>query len=591
MDLRKQKIISKKKLFRILPFIFALVYFILATLYITYPLIVHLSNLIVEPTDGLYINWIINWNIHSFTNNIANIFNTNIFYPYQNTLAYSDIYITSALLAFVPTKIIGEPAVAYNFIFIFSLISFGFSTYLLSQYITKNHLASVISGTLVSFSAYTLTKPMHIQLLNIGWVPLSILFFIKFLDYKKYKYLLASAIFFVVQIYNSFLPGYFIVFSCLFLSVYYLMKRKIKLKEINIFKVFILIVFIFIAVVPVVIPYYQVSREFNYVRDIRDSIRFANRPEYILYPGFATRLDNLLINTFYKNDKGPFTYDGFIGATFLILSVLVIIYRIIYRKKKFILFDIFIVIGVFGFILSLGPVFQWGGHVIKHPFIIPLPYALFYYLIPGFNGLRNSARWEMLFLFSFSICIGIFLSNYFKGKSNAFKFLLSMLICMFVLLEFKFPYNYYQIPTKEKFPRVYSFVKDLPKNSVISEFPIYNWGTFPDLFSESRREYYSTLSFRKTFNGGAGFDPPPWQKKVTYLIKYFPNDDSIKLLKKNGVNYIVLHAWEYDLIHNKNYDVDGKVVYSGNQVKDILNTIQNVALIYSVDNEYVYKIN
>ena len=68
------------------------------------------------------------------------------------------------------------------------------------------------------------------------------------------------------------------------------------------------------------------------------------------------------------------------GLVFFILSAAAIIYRIINKKKNWFLFDCFFVIGIFSYILSLGPALQWGGHVIKHPFLIPLPYAVFYYL-------------------------------------------------------------------------------------------------------------------------------------------------------------------------------------------------------------------
>jgi multisubunit Na+/H+ antiporter MnhF subunit len=549
-----------------------------------------MSNLVAEKADELYISWIINWDIHSITTNILNIFNANIFYPYHNSLAYSDIYITSAFISFLPSKIIGEPAVAFNFIFIFSLITLGFFTYLLTNYLTKNHLASVVSGTLVSFSSYTLTKYMHIQLLNIGWVPLSIIFFIKFLDQKKYKYLMISAVFFIVQLYNSFLPGYFIVFSCLFIFIYYLLKKEIKFKSINLLKVFLIAFLTIVAVLPVIIPYYRVSKQFSYQRDIRDSIQFANRLEYTLYPGNTTRLSSFLLNTFYKNDNGPFTYDGFVGAMFFTLGVLAIIYRIKNRRKKLLLFDIFIAIGVFGFILSLGPAFQWGGHVIKKPFLIPLPYAAFYYLIPGFNGMRNSARWEMLFLFSFSVAIGIFLSSYFSQIKKTTAFFLTCIICLLIFLEFNFPYRYYSIPTKENFPKVYYFINSLPKDSVISEFPIYNWGTFPEFNSENTREYYSTLGFWKTFNGGAGFTPLPWQKKATFLIKNFPGAESINLLKNNGVDYIVLHAWEFDELHNSKNYVGSNIVLSGLDVKTTLDQDLSLELIYSREDDYVYKI-
>lgn len=590
MDLFKQKVLKKHLSSNKILIFLALVYFIFCGLYITYPLIYHLSNLIFEKVDDAYITWIINWDIHSFTTNIFNIFNGNIFYPYHNTLAYSDAFLTSALLAFIPTKILNQPAVAYNFNLIFSFISLGFCVYLLALYITKEHLSSIVAGTVAAFSPYATAKVMHIQLLGICWVPLSLLFFLMFLDKKQYKFLYVSATFFLVQMYNSFLPGYFIIFSCILFFLYYLLNKRIKIKELQIKKIIFVAVVVFLIALPVIIPYYLVSHQFNYVRDIRDSIQFANRPEYTLYPGFTTRLGNLLMQLFYKHDKGPFTYDGFIGLAFFVLSASAILYRIKNRRKNWFLFDIFLVIGFFGWILSLGPAFQWGGHVIKHPFIIPLPYALFYYIAPGFNGMRNSARWEMLTLLSFSVCFAIFLSIVLKSRHYSLKIIVIVLICLGVLWEFKFPYNFQPIPTKENFPKIYNFINNLPDNSVISEFPIYNWNTFTVYNNENLREYYSTLSFTKTFNGAAGFDPPPWQDKVQYLIKYFPNQDSISLLKKNGVNYIIIHADEFNGLHATGLKFNGRVAPSGTEVRNDLENNPTVSFVSFVGNAYVFRI-
>lgn len=585
MDLFKQvklrKLLSSNKTI----IIFTLIYFIFCSLYITFPLIFHMSDIFFEKVDDAYISWIINWNIHSFTTNVLNIFNGNIYYPYHNTLAYADTFITSSLLAFLPVKIISEPAVAYNFNLIFSFTTLGFCTYLLALYLTKSHLSSIAAGTITAYSPYALTKVMHLQLLEICWVPLSILFFLLFLDKKSFKYFLFSVVFFVIQMYNSFLPGYFILISCLFIFIYYFWAKKIKPAQLPLGKIFLTGLVTFLLVLPTIIPYYQVSKEFNYVRDIRDAIRFANRPEYTLYPGFTTRLGDFLMSVFYKNDKSPITYDGFMGLVFFILSAVAIIYRLANRKKKWFIFDIFLTIGVFSYILSLGPAFQWGGHVIKHPFIIPLPYALFYYLVPGFNGFRNSARWEMLFLLSFSISIAYFLSVVLKDRSIIFKLFFIILICFGVLWEFNFPYKSYQVPIKENFPRIYYFIKNLPQDSVISEFPIYNWNTYPLLNSENFREYYGTLSFRKTINGASGFSPPPWQIKINYLVNNFPNSDSIKLLKSGGVNYIIVHSWEYDRLHGAGYEVS-----PGAEIKSKLDNNKIVEFVYSVDDDYVYKI-
>jgi hypothetical protein len=549
-----------------------------------------MTNLLFEKVDDAYVSWIINWNIHSFTTNILNIFNGNIYFPYHNTLAYSDPYFTTSLIAFLPVKLINQPAFAYNFSLIFAFITLSFCTYLLALYITKNHLSSIAAGTILAFSSYTVTKVMLLQMLSICWVPLSILLFLLFLDKKMFKYFLFSVFFFILQMYNSFLPGYFILVSCLIILFFYLFTKRITFKQLQIKKIILVGVFAVAIILPIIIPYYQVSKEFNYVRDIRDSIRFASRPEDMLYPGFTTKLSDFLLNTFYKNNTAKILYDGFMGLVFYIVASIAILYRLINSKQKWFMFDALLIIGIFSYILSLGPAFQWAGHVIKHPFIIPLPYALFYYLAPGFNGFRDSSRWEMLFLMSFSVSIAIFLTAFLKNKAKFIRLFLIALICFGVLWEFKLPYPYKVVPTKENFPKVYTFVKNLPQNSVITEFPIYNWSTYPLLNSENFREYYGILSFRKSFNGAGGFAPPPWQRSVEYMVDNFPDSKSLSILKKSHVGYIILHAWEYDNLHTAGELASGKIVIKGEDMKAKLDNLSSLRLIYSENKDYVYKI-
>jgi len=346
-----------------------------------------------------------------------------------------------------------------------------------------------------------------------------------------------------------------------------------------------------LIIIPIVIPYYQVSKEFSYTRDIRESIHNSNRLEYVFFPGDKTRLGDLLVSVIYKNDKGPYYYDGYMGLIFYILFPISVVYIFFIKKKYNLLFNIFLAIGILSFVLSLGPALQWGGKVIKLPFVIPLPYAFLYYIIPGFNGMRNPARWEMLYLMSISICIGIFLFEYFKGKTKLFRFLFSTLICLLVILEFKFPYTYYKIPTKEQFPKIYSYIKTLPANSIIAQFPIYNWDTFlGGPYPENTREYYYTLSFPKTINGTAGFNPPPWQTNIRFLIKNFPNQKSINLVKKMKANYIIVNSNEYDSIQGKKDIVDNKTFADGATIIDELKENSGLKLIRIIDSSYIYEI-
>src|SRR5262245_3885311 len=69
--------------------------FILLSLVMTYPLILDLANFSIYHlySDALLEAWTLKWDIHSLLSGftgLQNFWNANIFYPYPNTLAYSE---------------------------------------------------------------------------------------------------------------------------------------------------------------------------------------------------------------------------------------------------------------------------------------------------------------------------------------------------------------------------------------------------------------------------------------------------------------------------------------------------------------------
>ena len=159
----------------ITPHGFVVLLFLLATVFITYPLPFHLGELTVGHADELLISWIHNWNIQALAHNPSELFHAATFYPYQNTLAYSDLFVFSSILSYLPVKIIGEPIVYHTFSLIASLFLLGVSIYALSYYLTKNIFVSFLSGILLIFSPVVIDKFVHIQMLTVFFVPLSLL--------------------------------------------------------------------------------------------------------------------------------------------------------------------------------------------------------------------------------------------------------------------------------------------------------------------------------------------------------------------------------------------------------------------------------
>jgi hypothetical protein len=202
--------------------------------------------------------------------------------------------------------------------------------------------------------------------------------------------------------------------------------------------------------------------------------------------------------------------------------------------------------------------------------------------------MRNSARWEMLFLLASSICVGIILAYVFQKRLKKWAILITIVICCLIFIEIPIPMHVTKIPS---YPKVNYYLKTLPDSAVIVEMPIYTWYMSPYASQELYREYFNTLDFKKRMNGFSGFSPLQWENDVASLLKNFPNKKSITFLKTRGVNYIVIHKNEYSHSLKNPYVVNGVALPKGSHIIKKLNKQTKVTLIKQIDNDYIYKIN
>lgn len=582
------KFFSQKKI--LFAYITAFVLYFLASVYITFPLIFHMGNYTTGYGDELLIAWINNWVIHSFLTNPLFLFQGPMYFPDHNTFAFSESLITTSVIA-IPLQLLfhNTPIISVNFTYLSSLNLLGFSVFLLAKYITKNTIASLFSGILVIFSPAVMNNYGTLQNISVEFIPFAVISFLHFMKTGKSRYFIFSLLFFLMQVYNSFMPGFFIVFSLCIIFIYQLFQNKTKTLRLITKKHIGYLVFVVLLVLPVIIPYYQVSQSFSYTRDIRDSIHFSLQPEDLLYSSQYSRLHSFLntlpINAHSQNNEYQ---TGYIGGIFLILVLISLIYFITHFKKKDNVINSIVIISIIAILMSLGPVLHLGRHTIHKPFPIILPYTLFYYGFPGFKGFRTPVRFEMLFIITMAVVVAYTLQYLVKNLSISIKILIYVLLFAGILIEFNPPVIYYPIASINNFPRVYQWLANTPKNTVIIEMPIYNWNTFPYANIEQLRDYYSTADFRRTVNGYSGFSPPPWQTLVTNLLTYFPNINTLQTLKNMNITYIIIHTSEYDRMHQDKYKVNKRIIPSGNEVISYLEKDSSVKLVKHFGTDYVF---
>src|SRR3989344_305619 len=332
---------SKLRLF--VPYLFL----VAVALWSVWPVAAKIKSSLPIGHEDVLLTWIINENIEKIPNDIPNLFNGNIFFPYKNTMAYSDLFLPSSLISFFPVKMLGSYLVAFN------------------------------------FSQIRMHYYVHIHTFIFQWLFLSFFFLWKYTKDNKPWRLYAASIFLILQFWESPLPVFWI-FS---FAAILLLPKFDKLKQ-NLKHILLASAMVIFATLPLINAYYSVSNQFNYVRSIREAAHFALSPDS-------------LITTFFS--PGLF-----------VLSVISIVFLV---KNKFNKKDIELkwILPLFsiGLIKALGPVLKWQGGTVKlfGNIFIPLPYGIFYYVIPGFGALRTPSRWLILFAFSLSALIALALSN------------------------------------------------------------------------------------------------------------------------------------------------------------------------------------
>jgi len=490
-----------------------LTYFFLS-LIVTWPLIVNLTTQIMDPHDGLLITWIINWNVHIINSGISQwpkIFDANIFYPLTNTLAYSDYHLLSSLIAWPFVTLFKEPLLAFNVNFLFGFCLTAFSTYLLGFEISRDRKVSFLGGILFAFSAIHLSYMTHLQLFDFYPVILSVYFL------AKEKFVLFCS-FFILSVLNSPLNLYFLL---LLVFSYVFFNRR------HIWRTIMVIVFCGLACLPLLWPFMVVSKEFGYVRPIKDTIHFSLKYFDLWTVAPTSRMYML-------NGGAVQTTPAFFGGVFLFLLAWMTISGITSLKNQDHKLKAFLLSALGSFVLSFGPAFHIFANTIHVGIIpfLPMPYLILYYLLPGFSAFRTPSRWILLTAFSLVIVLVI----HFRKKLSA-KWV--VVLSSLVILEINAPFVFYSVPNVENFPVEQEFLVDNHVGESMIQFPIYNWSD-KEFGIETMREYYSTIHWHPMFNGFSGFSPEVWQKQVFWLQQEFPSPKTVAFLKEKQIKLVLV---------------------------------------------------
>ena len=260
----------------------ALLGFSLLTLLMTYPLSLHLAEALQDTSDSLLNLWITNWQAHQLLTSPLQLFDTNIFYPYPNTLAYSEILFPNVLLSVPIFALTDNPLLTYNLMFLLSFTLSAFGLYLLAYRLSGNRYAAFLAGSVFAFSPYRAGHLSQLQLLTMQWMPLALLYLDRYLGRRKAKDGLLFCAFFVAQCLSSFYYAFYTGLAVGLYLLYYFVLRWRRISPSLVLRLALLGGLIAVLVLPFALPYFRVNRALGMERTLSELVAFSPRLRTLL---------------------------------------------------------------------------------------------------------------------------------------------------------------------------------------------------------------------------------------------------------------------------------------------------------------------
>ena len=539
--------------------------FVLASVILTFPLVVHLGNAVRDPGDPLLDTWILAWDVHALTTNPLGLYQANIFFPFLDLLTYSEVLLGEAIFAAPVILLTGNPILAHNLLVLASFAVSGLGAYCLAYHLTGHRTGGILAGVIFGFCTYHFDHLSHLNLLMIQWLPLALLFLHRGFENGRRRDFVVFALFFVLQAWSSFYYAFFAALAVgVFLTYEFLTSNRGRRPEM--LRNFGLAVLISgVLIVPFGIPYFESQQTFGFqrnlaeVQDLSASFQdyFAAPPESVLY-GSLTR-------PFTSQTKWPlehFLFPGLVGPVIALAGLLSLRRRSkaanqsrmgvvdatrlsgrLAPRVRLVDLEIagtreqyrYVVLALFGFVLSLGPFLQVFGHLTH----VPLPYLLFYRFFPGFTAMRAPVRFDIIVMLGVAILAGFGLArldDYLQSFALPRPCRLGALALLPLLAAGEFavgPVALTPVATGEMVPPVYRWLATTDPTAPVAEMPASPEGSF---FAE----YYSAYHWHPLVNGQSGFTPPGYPD-LAAQVNAFPAKGAVDDLRAVGVRYLVVH--------------------------------------------------
>jgi hypothetical protein len=529
----------------------ALLFFVVLTVQMTGAIWNNAGRTIEGWGDALLQVWTLDWTAHALATDPFNLFNANAFYPYHNSLAFSETLFGQAIFVTPLIWLTNNPVLAYNLLLLASFVLSGWGMYLLVSHLTGSKEAGLVAGVIFAYFPHRYGQLSHLHLLATQWMPFTLLFLSRYFRDKKWTDLALFGLFFTLQFWSSTYLG---LFLAVVVGLYLLFRIGVRGQRSGVrkkerpkfsassvysavsFQIGICLLLVGLAILPFYLPYLQVQNELGFERSPAEVDSFSAQWFYYL----DVPKENKLNQWVYQPITGDWQWwDSsrggerglYLGFFALILGIMGMV--LAWRQRKTQPQSIF-----YAGLAILAVSFTFGTTWRTSFGDLPLPYALLYNFVPGFAGLRVPVRFIYVVALAVAVLAGITVAGLIS-RLRLKKWRTAVLVVPLIgLMCLEYVSDVGLIDSNilsSAPPPAIAYTAQNP--GVVLNVPL-SGSDNSNLFYQ----YWSRASWQPVMNGFSGFMPPAYdQLKRAWAIE-FPSPRLLDLLQGLEVRWLIIDS-------------------------------------------------
>ncbi len=495
-----------------------------------WPLVVHLGDTVPRDLgDPLPQAWQVAWGGHALTAQPLDFFDANQFWPFRDTLAFSD-----GLVGYAPAGLIGDgphaALVRYDLLFLFAYALAFFGAYLLARELGLGRGAALVAGAAYAFAPFRLEQDGHMQVISSGGIPLALALGVRGLRRRSALAIVAAWLVALWQVSLGFslgLPFAYLVGALLLIgaAVWLRSGRPPLDRRLVVAAVAGGLVFA-VGVGLLSVPYQEVADRFAEATRSPETVAAYSGPpqaffvapaENLIWGGATSSLRDGLSNVPEKT--------LFPGLAIVCLAIAGVGYRGWPRALRWGLAGAAVAISI----LALG--FREEGGLLW-------PDRILYELLPGWQGIRTPGRLVTFSSLALALLAAagaqrIVLWMGIRSARRALAPALAVILALVVAVEGRgLPFDPTDSQAQPEAP-------DAPPS--VAGFPAPQLH-LPAMRPEDNRRYllWSTDGFPKLVNGRSSTNPEFTQRLIS-AMDTFPDRASVERLRQVGIPTVVVH--------------------------------------------------